>query len=434
MSQIATWSLVIGVLLISMTLVGSAVERLPITPAIIYLAVGYALGGTRLHALDPIANAALVEALAEVAVAIALFAVGLRLRAPLVQHAWRVPLRLALPGMVLTIALVAVAAQALYGMPIGMALVLAAILAPTDPVLASDVQIDKPGDRDHVRFGLTAEGGVNDGLAAPAVLLGLGVLGLHDLGDFGLRWLLVDVLWLTMAGLAIGWLAGALIGRLVIYLRSTHCLAVGFEEFLSIGLMGFAFGAATLAHGSGFLAVFAAGLALRHFERRTSTAAGVRHEEVSVEDASAAIDPARGPAHMTQALLAFNEQAERIAELAMVMLVGGLLARVSLDWQALGIAAILLLVARPVAVTIALAGSDVSPAQRRLITWFGIRGIGTLYYLAYTLRTGIDMSFAERFLSIVLTVIAVSIVVHGISATPLMEKYRRWHGKGKAQP
>ena len=228
-----------------------------------------------------------------------------------------------------------------------------------------------------------------------------------------------------MGGLAIGWLAGALIGRLVIYLRSTHSLAVGFEEFLSIGLMGFAFGAANIAKASGFLAVFAAGLALRHFERRTSTAAGVSHEDVSTEDANAAVDPARGPAHMTQTLLAFNKQAERIAELTMVTLVGGLLARVSPDWQGLGIAAILLLVVRPLAIAIALAGSGVSPAQKRLIGWFGIRGIGTLYYLSYALRTGIAAPYAEELLSIVLTVIAASIVAHGISATPLMERYRR---------
>lgn len=434
MSLIAFWALAVGMLLIAMTLLGSTVERLPVSPAILYLATGYLFGmvGPAFPGLDPIADAAALEVLAEVAVTVSLFAVGLRLRVRLFQPVWRVPVRLALHAMLLTVALLVVATLALTDMPLAMAVILSAILAPTDPVLASEVQIERPGDRDRVRFGLTAEGGLNDGLAAPMVLLGIGLLGSHDLAAFGLRWLLVDVLWLVLAGLAVGWLAGAVIGRLVIHLRSRHRLALGFEEFLAIGLIGFAFGAASVLHCSGFLAVFAAGLALRHFEYRTSLAAGVRHEEVSIEDTAAAADPHRGPAHMTRTLLAFNDQAERIAELGMVLLIGWLLAQVPLLWQGLALAAILLLVVRPIAVALALVGSGVSGAQQRLIAWFGIRGIGTLFYLAYALRTGIDTAYANELVAIVLTVVAVSIVAHGVSATPLMKQYARWQARARS--
>ncbi|HZX33474.1 MAG TPA: cation:proton antiporter, partial [Rhodocyclaceae bacterium] len=162
MSQLGIWFLVIGAILVSMALVGSVVKRMPFTPAIVYLAFGYALGtwGTGLH---PVTDAALLRALTEVGVSISLFAVGLKLRGPLRLHAWAVPLRLGLPAMIITIALLAVAAKAICGLSWGMAVILAAILAPTDPVLGADVQVERPGDGDSVRFGLTAEGGMNDG-------------------------------------------------------------------------------------------------------------------------------------------------------------------------------------------------------------------------------------------------------------------------------
>lgn len=427
MNLINDWFMVVGALLVSMVLVGTLVERLPVTPAILYLGVGYAIGagGLGLHGLHPVADASLIRILSDIAVAVSLFAVGLKLRVPLTRQAWRVPLRLALPAMVVTIVLLTLAAWLICGLPFGLALVLGATLAPTDPVLSGDLHVERPGDRDHVRFGVSAEGGLNDGLAAPAVILGLGMLGLHPLGDSGLEWLLRAVLWFVFGGLAIGWAVGALVGRLVLYLRSRHGLALGLEEFLSFGVMGLAFGAAGSAQASEFLAVFAAGLALRHIERRTSAVVGVNPEQVSIADKEAAVDPDRAAAHMTQTLVSFNTQVEHIAELALVMVVGGLLASVRIEGSALVLAAILFAVARPAAVASCLAGSGTQPTQRRLIAWFGIRGIGSLYYLAYALEAGIAEPWASRLASIVLTVIAASIVVHGISATPLMQSYYR---------
>lgn len=427
MSLLTEWCLTIGAVLVSMVLIGSIVERLPFTPAILYLAVGYAIGagGVGLHGLNPITDSTLIRILSEVSVAVSLFAVGLKLRAPISRHAWRVPLLLAVPAMILTIALLAIAAWQVCGLPPGVALVLAAILAPTDPVLGADVHVEGPGDRDYVRFGVTAEGGLNDGLAMPAVLLGLGLLGEHKLGPLASQWLLWDVLWLPIGGLAIGWVVGILIGRLVIHLRSRHSLAIGLEEFLGFGVIALAFGAAGLVGASEFLAVFAAGLALRNIERRASATVGISLDEISIDDKEAAIDPDRAAAHMTQTLLAFNTQVEHIAELTLVMVVGGLLASVRLEWSALALAAILFVVARPVSVAATLAGTAALPAQTRLIAWFGIRGIGSLYYLAFVIEAGIGEPWASRLASIVLTVIASSIVAHGITATPLMHRYYR---------
>ena len=425
MSPFDTWYLLIGAFLVSMALIGSMVERLPVTAAIIYLAVGYAIAryvGTEVF--DPELNARLLRIMSEIAIAISLFAVGLKLRVPLRTPAWRVPVRLAVPALVLTTVLCMFAALWLYQMSLGMALILAAILSPTDPVLGGDVHVARPGDRDQLRFGVTAEGGMNDGIAMPVVLLGLGLIGSHDLGANGLRWFLVDVLWFTLGGFAAGWIAGQLIGRVVLYLRSTHRLAIGLEEFLGIGVIGLAFGGAGLLHASEFLAVFASGLALRHIERRTS-AKDIDPTTVPLDDHEAATDPERAAAHMTQQLLSFNTLAEHIAELTMVMVVGMLLAGITPDWRAWALAAFLFLVARPVSVFITLAGTPSLPVQRRLIAWFGIRGIGSLYYFAYVLEHGQIGRLAGPLASGVITVIAASIVVHGISATPLMERYRQ---------
>ena len=176
--------------------------------------------------------------------------------------------------MLVTVALIAGAGVAWLGLPLGAAILLGGILAPTDPVLASDVQVAEPTDRDRLRFALTGEAGLNDGTAFPFVLLGLGLLGLHDLGDSLWRWLAIDVLWAVAAGIGVGAALGTLVGRFVLYLRRTHKEAVGLDNFLALGLIGLAYGLASLAHGYGFLAVFAAGVALRRIEQHASAGAG----------------------------------------------------------------------------------------------------------------------------------------------------------------
>lgn len=430
MSQLGIWFLVIGAILVSMALVGSVVKRMPFTPAIVYLAFGYALGswGTGLH---PVTDAGLLRSMTEVGVSISLFAVGLKLRSPLKLNTWRVPLRLGLPAMVITIALLAVAAHWLCELPWGMALILAAILAPTDPVLGADVQVERPGDGDYVRFGLTAEGGMNDGTAYPMVFLGLGLVGLHDLGPFGSRWFLVETVWFMVAGTAVGWGVSAAIARLVIYLRRSHAMAIGLEEFLGFGIIGLTFGLAGLIHASEFLAVFAAGVAFRQVERTHSISAGINPKNIAIaiNDEKTATHPERAAAHLAETVLAFNSQAEHIAELGLVTVLGGLLAAVRLEWQAFALAAFLFFIARPLAVKLTLAGTRTNRVQNWLIAWFGIRGIGCLYYLAVAIQAGIAEPYASRLASLALTVIAVSILVHGISATPLMQLYGRTLGK-----
>ena len=264
----AYWILLVGLLLVLMAFVGSAMDKLPITPGLIYLLIGYALGpgGFDLIDLNPMRHAKTFEVLAEIVVAVSLFAVGLKLRVTLGDPIWKVPVRLATISMVIAIALVALLGVYGFGMSWGAAVLLGAILAPTDPVLASDVQVRHADDRDRTRFSLTGEGGLNDGTAFPFVMLGLGLLGLHDLGAWGWRWFLVDGVWAVVAGTAIGWYSGKAVGWAVLYIRREFNAAHEWEEFLALGLMGVSYGLALLAHSYGFLAVLAAGLALRGVE------------------------------------------------------------------------------------------------------------------------------------------------------------------------
>ena len=431
----AIWSVIVGVLLIVMALSGSVLARLPLSTAMLYLLVGLAVSPLGLGLLwaDSAKHSVLLETLTEIVVLISLFSAGLKLSSALGDRRWLLPLRLAVLSMVFTVLAIAAVGTILMGLSLGAAILLGGILAPTDPVLASDVQVHTPGDRDKLRFSLTGEGGLNDGTAFPVVMLGLGLLGLHDLGQFGWRWFAVDVVWGVACGIAVGAGLGLAIGQLVLFLRREHQEAVGLDDFLALGLVALSYGTALAFKGYGFLAVFAAGVALRHLvERQTRAPATSRMavEQAAVKRdntaaAQVAVDPEHAPAYMVHAVLGFNEQLERIGEVTVVIAIGALLWAV--DWQdaVWWFVPLLLLVIRPLSVALGLAGSSVSAGQRLLIGWFGIRGIGSLYYLMYAINHGLPAGLADKLTSLTLSVVVTSIVVHGISVTPLMAMYER---------
>ncbi|NKE66012.1 sodium:proton antiporter [Ramlibacter sp. RBP-2] len=437
----AFWSVLVGVLLIFLALSGTVLSRLPLSTAMLYLALGLVMSPLGLNWLAPDLreNKVLLERLTETVVLVSLFTAGLKLSVSLRDRRWLLPLRLALTSMVLTVVAIAAVGTVLLGLPLGAAVLLGAILAPTDPVLASDVQVHRPGDRDKLRFALTGEGGLNDGTAFPFVMLGLGLLGLHEIGPWGWRWLAVDVLWAVAAGLAAGALLGAAVGRLVLFLRRKHKEAVGLDDFLALGLIALSYGVAVLLHGYGFLAVFAAGVALRQVEQAESRDPAVQQ---AVEQASAdpdftaaeaaAVDPRHAPAFMAHAVLGFNQQVERIGELAIVITIGALLWAVEWDSAAWWFVPVLLLVVRPAATWLGLLGSHSSARQRRLVAWFGIRGIGSLYYLMYAINHGLPDRLAAQLTALTLSVVVTSIFVHGISVTPLMRAYERAMGRRAA--
>jgi NhaP-type Na+/H+ or K+/H+ antiporter len=422
--------IVVGAVFIIMALSGSVLKRLPLSTSMLYLAAGVLIGPHALNLVDfdPITQAAIVERITEVAVIVSLFTAGLKLRVPLRDPLWRLPVVLASWSMTLTVGLIALVGVVALDLPLGAAILLGAVLAPTDPVLASDVQVSGPRDQDRLRFTLTGEAGFNDGTAFPFVMLGLGLLGLHETGEGGWRWLAVDVLWAIPGGLLVGALLGTATGRVILFLRREHKEAVGLDDFLALGLIAVSYGTALLLHTYGFLAVFAAGLALRKIE-----VSSVGHETAPDEVVQAAAAEGRGeqvatdaetaPAYMTQAVLGFTEQLERIGEVVVMLLVGVMISVIAIPGDALWFVPLLLLVIRPVAAAMGMIGSTTSWLQRAFIAWFGIRGIGSIYYLMYAIAHGVSEETAGLMTGLTLAVIATSVIVHGVSVTPLMRRY-----------
>lgn len=414
-----------------MGLAGSLLQPLPLSPAMLYLAIGFALGpsGIGLVQLDPRVHAGLLTVITEIALLISLFAVGLRLRVDLTNRIWWLPVRLGLLGMLVTIFLISLVGVYLLHMPLGLALLLGAMLAPTDPVLASDVQIKDVGDHDRTRFSLSGEGGLNDGTAFPFAMLGLCLLGVPQASEYGTLAALPLALWGIAGGLVSGWFMGRLVVFLALYLRANFKQALGMEEFLTLGLIALCYGVAHLIHGIGFLAVFAAGVAMRHIEHHAT--GGRRPAQVIGavrvgEEHTVATDPHKAPAYMTETILGFNQQLEHIVEFVMVLLLGIMLSGSGLSWEGGLVALLLLLVIRPLSAVVALVGAhDVTRLQRWLMAWFGIRGIGSLYYLTFALQYQLQSELAARLVPLVLTVVAISVMVHGISATPIMDLYYR---------
>jgi NhaP-type Na+/H+ or K+/H+ antiporter len=425
----ATWDLMIGALLILMALSGTLLKTLPISAAALYMGLGVALGpaGFNLVRLGLKSDAGLVETISEVAVLVSLFAVGLRLRIRRQLSSWLQPVLLATVGMAVTIALVTLAGMALQ-LSLAAALLLAAILAPTDPVLASDVQVRHENDQDDLRFGLTAEGGLNDGAAFPFVMLALGLAGAHSLGGFGLRWLGLDVAWAIVGGLALGWTCGAAFTRLVLFLQTEKKQAMGMESFLALGLIALTYGIALHASVYGFLAVFLAGLSMRNVERAAedeADAALATAKPPETKEVAAAQAETAGA--MTRDVLDFARELEKFVELAAMLVIGCLLRPEMLTLRNLSIAVFLVAVARPVSVyvsTLSLLGGRWTASQRRLGAWFGIRGVGSIYYLAYATTHGAPSREIGTIGGAVLVTVALSVIVHGVSATPLMGLYQ----------
>jgi len=426
----AGWFILIGGLLLAMGLIPSTLKRLPITSAIIYLAVGIVVGPMVLNLFhfNPLQESALLETLTEAAVLISLFSAGVKMPVPVRLAHWRAPIRLAVVSMAVTVGLIAALAYYALGLPLGAAVLLGAIVAPTDPVLATDVQIRHADDRDRLRFILTCEAGINDGSAFPFVMLGLGLLGLHEIGELGLRWVMVDVLWATSAGIAIGALLGHGLGRLVWKLRRNRSERKLLDDFLGLGLIGLAYGLSVYVGAWGFLAVFFAAVALRQTELKLS---GDHPEPPQRLHARATDHTDAQLARTSEGSLIFGEHLERLSEVMLILLIGGMLFIDSWSWRAVGFALFLFLVARPVSVLVGLVGTGTPWKIRGMAGWFGVRGIGSLYYLMFAIQHGLAEDQAMQLMHLTLMVVALSILAHGTSVKPLMERF--WHPQKRDQ-
>jgi sodium/hydrogen antiporter len=373
--------------------------------SLIYLGLGalaaLAIQVLNVEWLNPLDDAKVVEHVAEVALIFALFSSGLKLDRRLRWREWGSVARLLGIAMPLTMAGVALFASQAMGLTLGAALLLGAILCPTDPVLAGDLGVGPPGDEDEhePNFALTAEAGGNDGLAAPLVLLGVFVAEQGGTDWIG-EWLVADVLYACGAGLVIGVVNGWAAAWSVHWLRDRELLAPAFDGYHAVATALITYGLAEVAGGYGFLAVFVSGLAFRRYERG--------HE-------------LNGRVH------AGAEQVEKFMELAVILLLGSLLSSTGMSepgWAGWGLAVVLLVVIRPLAALLSLLGGNVETGPgRAFVAWFGVRGVGTLYYAA-TVVTGGSLAGGEEKL-VVWTAIAcviVSIVVHGVTGGPALRR------------
>jgi NhaP-type Na+/H+ or K+/H+ antiporter len=373
------------------------------SPSVVYLALGLvgAIGTAVVDVawLDLVEDADIVERLAEITVIVALFATGMRLDRPVGLRAWRSTIVLLGVVMPVTIAAVATFGVVAMGLSAGAAIVLGAALAPTDPVLAGDLGVGPPGEEDEeTAFALTSEAGLNDGLAFPFVYLGMVVAAGAGADDIA-EWVAVDVLYAIAGGVAIGVAGGWAIAAVATRLRERDLLAVELDGWAAIGAVLAIYGVAQVAGTYGFLAAFAGGIAFRRQERDHEYNRGV---------------------HAGAATL------ERVLELAMILFLGSL---VTLD--GLGVpgpagwllAAVLLVVIRPLACLFALAGTELDRSERLWVGWFGVRGVGSIYYAAAALHSGLlPGGEAETIMWTVVAIVGVSIVVHGISGTPITRR------------
>jgi sodium/hydrogen antiporter len=430
------WFMLIGCLMLARGLAATTLSRLPVTSAIVYLGAGLVLGPAVLgvFTVNPLAQAPLLEIMAELAVLISLFSAGVKMPVPFTWARWHASIRLAWVSMAVSVALVAGFAWWVLELPPGAAILLGAILAPTDPVLATDVQVRHAGDRDKLRFALTCEAGMNDGSAFPLVMLGLGLLGLHDLGGFGWRWALVDVLYATGAAIAIGIAGGALLARAGWALRGTDPRHEVLDDLVGLGLIAVVYGISLWLHAWGFLAVFFAGVALRQTELTlagmprdrhglmTAAPASTARSETPAggEDATAPID---APLTVSGESLIFKEHLERLSELTLVLLLGAAISLYTWDWRTWSTALFLFAVARPLSVYIGLAGAGVRGRVKGIAAWFGVRGIGSVYYLMFAVNHGIPAVLASTLIDITLVTIMLSILVHGTSVKPLFDRF-----------
>lgn len=377
---------------------------LPIMCVVIGTGIGYGISG---EGPLPLLFPEVTERATELVVIVALMGAGLKLDRPLGWRTWSLTWRLLGITMPLTIAGIALLGWSALALPVTSALLLAALLAPTDPVLASDVQVGPPGsgEEDEVRFSLTSEAGLNDGLAFPFTNLAIALAVAAGTADGWLTgWVLEDVLWKIGVGVAAGWAIGKLLAFLTFRLPDRAKLSRTGDGFVALGITCLSYSLTELAHGYGFLAVFVTALALRDAERSHEY-----HEK----------------------LHEFAEQLERLLMMLVLVLfgvsiAGGLL--VSLSWPDALAGLVVLLVLRPLAGLVGLAGAGIPLRERFVIGFFGIRGIGSFYYLAYALN---EASFpgSERLWAITGFIVLVSILLHGTTVTPVI----RWMDRARDQ-
>ncbi|WP_228242858.1 sodium:proton antiporter [Porphyrobacter sp. GA68] len=377
---------------------------------IAYVLLGFAVFSLPLGLpnINPAADgfdATVLEYASEFIVIASLMGAGLALDRPVSWANWRQVWPLLVIAMPLCIAAVALLGWGLLGLPVATALLLGAALAPTDPVLASSVSVGPPGDkrRHDVRFSLTTEAGLNDGLAFPFVYLAIGAVGVAGIGTWTAQWFALDLVWRVGAGVLTGVATGRLAAWYIFERGGDAALGADgpkqgehtAEGLIVLGSLLFSYGLAEMVQGYGFLAVFVAAVTARQYESRS------RYHRMSHH---------------------FIEQVEKIVLVGMLFAFGAMIASgvlAQLDWRGAVIGGLLVFAIRPLSGLLAEWRSPLPLPGRLAVAFLGVRGLGSIYYLAYGQNSAAFEQLGTVW-SVASFTILLSIVVHGVSANRIM--------------
>jgi sodium/hydrogen antiporter len=379
-------------------------EERAFSASVIYLGLGLVAAATLsllgIPAIDPVGDAAVIEHVTELALIIAVFSTGLAVERRLSWQGWRSVAGLLGIVMPLSIAAVALFGVLVMDLSLGAAIILGAVLAPTDPVLAGDVGVGPPGEalEDDPRFNLGTEAALNDGLATPFVLLGIFVAEEGGTGWLA-EWLTADLIYGTLVGGALGAISGWLIGGFAVRLRNARMLDERLDLYFAVPTVLVVYGVAQFLGAVGLVAAFCAGLAFRRYE--------FDHEyNRHVHDGA--------------------EVVEKFGELVVILLLGSIVTLAGLEAPGLSgwlLVPVLLLVIRPALVMALFSRSSMSVRERLFVAWFGVRGVATIYYSMVIVGAGVLAGNEEAtVLWTAIICVMVSILLHGMSATPLIRR------------
>jgi NhaP-type Na+/H+ or K+/H+ antiporter len=395
---------VIGASALAMAWLPTLFEKVPLSYSMVFILVGFLIYKLPLGLPnpEPLRNNEMVLRLSELCVIITLMGTGIKINRKPTWQNWRIPLRLVSWTMLLCIAGLTALGWFWLEMPLASAVLLAAALAPTDPVLAADVQVGPPSEEveDHTRFSLTAEAGLNDGMAFPFTWLAIVLAGLAQGttdgdGSWWARWLSYDVLYRIVAGVGVGFLIGKAVAYLVFKLPRKGKLPEIHDGFVAISTTLLVYGLTEFLHGYGFIAVFIAGLTIKNSEKNNEY-----HREMHD----------------------FTDQIERMLVVVVLILFGGSLGQGLLDaltWQGALVGLAFIFIIRPLAGMIGLMGSEIKRSEKWAISFFGIRGIGSIFYLSFAFAHA-KFASPDEIWAVAGFTILVSIFTHGFLATPIM--------------
>ncbi|MEJ8801338.1 cation:proton antiporter [Pontibacter sp. H249] len=391
----------VGLAALSMAWVPALLKRTFVSYPMVFMLVGMLvyLLPFNLPQPDPIWREEYVVRLTELIVIISLMGSGLKIRRKVSWKNWQVPIRLISITMLLCIASLALLGWGILGLTAAGAILLGAVLAPTDPVLAEQVQVGPPDEKeeDDVRFSLTAEAGLNDGMAFPFTWLAVVIAvaasaeGTSWLGE----WLWRDVLYRVVAGFGMGYLLGRILAYLIFQLPRKSKFPKAEDAFLALSATLVSYGLTELVHGYGFIAVFVTAMTLSAYEPDDKY-----HTEMHD----------------------FVTQVEQILMVILLLLFGGSLIQGLLNyltWSGALVGLLFLFVIRPLAGLMGMIGVKMPIHEKMAISFFGIRGIGSFFYLSFALDK-INFVDAEELWSVVGFIVMVSIIIHGFTATKAM--------------